>query len=1041
MQKGIGSVPRVCTKSEMREDEGESGFITKGEKRDGRSWRGGRGRGRNSARGGGRQLQLPEAPPNVREVGEQSTTGRRGGGRGRRGRGAMGRPIPPAEVHGHAASSGRAEGGGSDRWATKARSGRKAKVVAVPPPQVPVVIAKGRKVKADVNSSAARQSKGSGKGEVREAGKKKKNKRRDEKVFEPHLSEEAAMQGLAAGLLFEGILRIHSHQTAFVSTHGGTLPCDIFVDGSKERNRALDGDTVVVQLHPEEDWSKKFQSQEELGAATDVAPASLEEVGLTSLSLRDAVDGDEQAEREGAERRQKHSHELWGGDFTAALGSHADAGAGAGASGCALCPLGVLAKAKGLQPKGKIVFISKPGGQSSAKHIGGLVPIRALQENGRLDDKDNFMMFMPADARVPRMLIPRGECPGNVLENPSSFASTMFMARMRSGSSEGWSPGSRYPLGEGLHSVGQAGVIVPETAALLAQFGVDHGDFPPQVMDSLEQYLAQDAEAGSRGLRSHNRNSNWQIPESEVQKRRDLRSTRIFTIDPPTAKDLDDALHVTKLDDGNIEIGVHIADVSFFVQPGTALDAEALRRATTVYLVQKVALRLCFFVTPTLMSPFHFSFFIFPPQAIPMLPPLLCNNLASLHPCVDRLAFSVVWKMTPDGDMVEEEPWFGRTIIRSCCKLDYGTAQHMIEGSIPSDGREPTPDMWEPTRRPVGHSCQSVTSDVLLMHAVAKKRRAKRFAAGALSLNSTKLSFKLDREGNPEAFCTYPIRDSNKLVEEYMLMANFQVAKQLALKAGGAALLRRHPPPLAPKMAQIKNELERKGIHLDVSSAAALQASLNQLGQQRIIKEAVVQMLTLPMNPALYMAAGEMPSALWAHYALAINAYTHFTSPIRRYADLVVHRLLQATLDESARQSCTSPGAVEVEIEDQLSEEDVVEISARCNEMRMNAKKAQERSDTLFLAVYLVKHPQACDAIVIGVSQKVVTVYVSELGIDARLYIDKLGGAATWDADASEIALAARGRGQVQRLSLLSRVRVMCTAKRSVPIEVEVTLL
>ncbi|CAN0555168.1 unnamed protein product, partial [Ectocarpus sp. 8 AP-2014] len=148
------------------------------------------------------------------------------------------------------------------------------------------------------------------------------------------------------------------------------------------------------------------------------------------------------------------------------------------------------------------------------------------------------------------------------------------------------------------------------------------------------------------------RGSRWKIPKEEISKRRDLRATRIFTIDPTGARDLDDALSITPLADGTFEIGVHIADVTYFVRPNSDLDREARRRATTVYLVQ---------------------------QAIPMLPPLLCEELCSLNPQVDRLTYSCIWRMNVDGTLVDKPAWFGRTVIRSCCKLDYQTAQHMIE--------------------------------------------------------------------------------------------------------------------------------------------------------------------------------------------------------------------------------------------------------------------------------------------------------------------------------------------------------------------------
>ena len=207
----------------------------------------------------------------------------------------------------------------------------------------------------------------------------------------------------------------------------------------------------------------------------------------------------------------------------------------------------------------------------------------------------------------------------------------------------------------------------------------------------------------------------------------------MFSIDPLTAKDLDDAISVKRLANGLLEVGVHIADVSHFVYPGTALDKEARFRATTVYLVQK---------------------------AIPMLPRLLCEELCSLNPDVDRLSFSVVWIMNTDGDIVEE-PWFGKSIIRSRGKLAYEHAQAIIEGKT-----------WKslpPVTLSVGTTFEDIKKDVLLFYELSRKLRKKRYDAGALSIQSIKLWFALDAVGNPVSTGVYQIKDSNRLIEEVLL--------------------------------------------------------------------------------------------------------------------------------------------------------------------------------------------------------------------------------------------------------------------------------
>lgn len=317
-------------------------------------------------------------------------------------------------------------------------------------------------------------------------------------------------------------------------------------------------------------------------------------------------------------------------------------------------------------------------------------------------------------------------------------------------------------------------------------------------------------------------------------------------------------MHVKRLGDDIVEVGVHIADVSFFVRPSTALDEEARRRATTVYLVQKV---------------------------IPMLPPLLSEQLCSLNPNVDRLAYSVIWKMRLDGTLVAEPAWFGRTIIRSCAKLDYDTAQRMIEGEITPDMSETqiSEDMWQTNRRPVGHSWRDVVSDVLLMHTIAKARRKTRLESGALVLNRVKTVFKLDIDGNPTLAQPYPIKDSNKLIEEYMLLANYLVAEEMIVKLGKPAFLRQHPPPSSKGLEELKVLAEAANLPIDTTTASTLQASLNRIAREAdpLVIQAVTALLAKPMNTALYFVAGSKPSTEWRHYALAIPYYTHFTSPIR----------------------------------------------------------------------------------------------------------------------------------------------------------------
>uniref|UniRef100_A0A8C6G9I1 RNB domain-containing protein n=1 Tax=Mus spicilegus TaxID=10103 RepID=A0A8C6G9I1_MUSSI len=422
----------------------------------------------------------------------------------------------------------------------------------------------------------------------------------------------------------------------------------------------------------------------------------------------------------------------------------------------------------------------------------------------------------------------------------------------------------------------------------------------------------------------------------------------IFTIDPSTARDLDDALACRRLTDGTFEVGVHIADVSYFVPEGSSLDKVAAERATSVYLVQKV---------------------------VPMLPRLLCEELCSLNPMTDKLTFSVIWKLTPEGKILEE--WFGRTIIRSCTKLSYDHAQSMIEN--------PTEKIPEEELPPISpeHSIEEVHQAVLNLHSIAKQLRRQRFVDGALRLDQLKLAFTLDHEtGLPQGCHIYEYRDSNKLVEEFMLLANMAVAHKIFRTFPEQALLRRHPPPQTKMLSDLVEFCDQMGLPMDVSSAGALNKSLTKtFGDDKYSlarKEVLTNMYSRPMQMALYFCSGMLQDQeQFRHYALNVPLYTHFTSPIRRFADVIVHRLLAAALGYS-EQPDVEPDTLQKQAD-------------HCNDRRMASKRVQELSIGLFFAV-LVKEsgPLESEAMVMGVLNQAFDVLVLRFGVQKRIYCNAL---------------------------------------------------
>jgi DIS3-like exonuclease 2 len=789
---------------------------------------------------------------------------------------------------------------------------------------------------------------------------------------------------------------------AFVTCDRGEFQKDVLVETTLEQNRALDGDTVFVELYPEEEESDSVQ-----GVAK-----KLDEATVTDAAAEKPV---ATWQDDDVQRR------LWN-------------------------PQVVIAKppdrarqstlpSEVKQRKGKVVHVVMPketaGTQpselapSDKSHL-DRAPRRTIV--GRLDrmrrKHGGDVLFLTPNNKS----LPQFACPRNVSTCKQEEESALFKAEYVYGS---WKESQQKPPCINVQQMGMSCNVQDETLALLVEFDVNHGDFPAPVLKDVEAAVESGMELLSTS--SGNKDDMGWRPTPEMYKgRRDYRNERIFTIDPTTAKDLDDALHVKALPDGRVEIGVHIADVSHFVQPDTAVDKEAARRATTVYLVDRT---------------------------VPMLPRPLCEIACSLNENVERLAFSCVWRMNMDGSVESpngkksgDEVWYGRTVIKSCARLDYATAQNIIEGKVANGERAENMDesLWPKSRRPSGrHTVDQVASDVRLMNRVAQARRRLRFQNGAVALNGVKLAFQLDEDGETPMLCApYPLRDSNRLVEEYMLLANYFVAQRLITHAGGLALLRHHPPPLMEGIEKVVDVAKRGiGFDIDPSSSRALQSSLSRLGREcsdELVMQCVTEMLMTPMKPAEYMAAGSMEPELWRHFALNIPFYTHFTSPIRRYPDVIVHRLLQATLDGEQGVDAFP-----------MDEADVQSVSSHCNDKRMASKKAQDRSDRVFLALYLRRNPLKGQlGVVLSVGEKTFSVFVPSLGASVMLFLDEHKDMLTFEPysvrDERRISLVRKGSGRSSGngasgwttidIKVFTKLAVSCHCKEKAPIDVRLKL-
>lgn len=389
-----------------------------------------------------------------------------------------------------------------------------------------------------------------------------------------------------------------------------------------------------------------------------------------------------------------------------------------------------------------------------------------------------------------------------------------------------WPARAKNPFGEIIEVLGDVGDNNAEMHAILAEFDLPLR-FPENVLKAAEK-IPDD------------------IPEDEIEKRRDFRGVTTITIDPADAKDFDDALSIRKLENGLWEVGVHIADVSHYVKPGTILDDEAYERATSVYLVDRV---------------------------VPMLPEKLSNGVCSLRPNEDKLCFSAVFQLNDEAEI--QKQWFGRTVIHSNKRFAYEEAQAIIETG---EGE--------------------LKDEVLTLNRLAVKLREARFKRGSIAFERIEVKFTIDENGKPLSVYFKEAKASNQLVEEFMLLANRRVAEFIGNPSGQKTpptfVYRIHDKPDPDKLMNFNHFIHKFGYSLLLGTPGQIAKSMNQLmgNLQGKNEQNVIETLAIRT-----MAKAAYSTRNIGHYGLAFEYYTHFTSPIRRYPDVMVHRLLERYLD------------------------------------------------------------------------------------------------------------------------------------------------
>ena len=424
------------------------------------------------------------------------------------------------------------------------------------------------------------------------------------------------------------------------------------------------------------------------------------------------------------------------------------------------------------------------------------------------------------------------------------------------------------------------------------------------------------------------------IENEEIKQRRDFREITTFTIDPIDAKDFDDALSFEKIDENNFEIGIHIADVSHYVKPSTILDKEAYNRATSIYLVDRV---------------------------IPMLPEKLSNKVCSLRPNEDKLTFSAVFNFNKKGDI--NNSWFGRTIIRSNKRFSYQEAQEIIETkkNIISKNNSLTGKEYKVE--------QSIVEAIITLDDIAKKIRDKREKNGSINFNRTEVGFILDKEKNPKEIYFKQSADSNKLIEEFMLITNKKVAEVFNEIKNQKHIYRVHDLPDKEKLKSLKYIVKSFGYNLDLTSSKGISKSLNKLISQIKGKEEQNLIESLALRS---MSKAEYSTTNIGHYGLAFTNYTHFTSPIRRYPDVLVHRLLDHIQKKHF-------GKLDKNLQKK---------ALYCSEREMVAAKA-ERDSIKFMQIKFMENKigETFSGIISGVSDWGIYVEIEENKCEGMVYI------------------------------------------------------
>ncbi|GMF43004.1 unnamed protein product [Phytophthora fragariaefolia] len=667
---------------------------------------------------------------------------------------------------------------------------------------------------------------------------------------------------------------------------------------------------------------------------------------------------------------------------------------------------------------------------------------------------DDYALAVPMDIRLPKVRL-RSQRLDALLDKRLKVVI------------DSWAADSSYPNGHYVGILGASGSLQTELSALLVDNEVEEAPFSEAALACLpsSDECPIDIEGGCVAECSTAKRParwgllNWKVPEEEVPRRRDLRKThRVFSVDPHGCQDIDDAMSIQRLPNGNVELGVHIADVSYFVEHGSALDLEGRRRGTTVYLVG---------------------------QRLDMLPSVLSADLCSLHENRDRFAVSVMCEL--DGktfDVVDNSTWFGRTIIRNCSSMTYEQAHRLLQGVNANADDSPLRGSMRSQPPPSEHLegvaggripmklQQLIREDLCILTDVGRRLARTRGSQGGLDLSKqeeVRFSLNVSELGQEDVEIT--VKESLEIhgtIAELMIFANSTVARKLVERFPTHALLRRHPPPSGDRFTQLVQLAQARDIIIDATNNFTLQQSLAAAERSGRMDSKTMSLLkslaVRVMTEAEYVSSGAVAAGddassngdvtRFAHYGLGLQYYTHFTSPIRRYADVIVHRQLLAAIaspipgTSTSQPGTTTPAAplvlpktlapsvldndededflddlissvdsqLQVSIAPPIKEaipttndeaimdgdnlfppEELVPLSRHLNKKNRQAKLAAHACDELFLALYFSSHTVKVPAIITALKQNGFIVYIPKYDLRAPVYLRDKNGAVQMD--------------------------------------------